>query len=61
VFEQVHVILLPFPQQTDSVSSHRLSSAPRTVSNDTRVRADGLVKIMAKVRPAKGLNPSSRA
>ena len=31
----------------------------RTVSNDTRVRADGLVKIIAIVSPAKGLNCSS--
>ena len=26
-----------------------------TVSNDTRVRMEGFVKIMAMVRPAKGL------
>jgi hypothetical protein len=32
-----------------------------TVSKDTRVRAEGLVKIIAMVRPAKGLNDSSRA
>ncbi len=33
----------------------------RTVSNDTRVRMDGLVNIMAMVFPANGLKVSSRA
>ena len=33
----------------------------RTVSNDTRVRIDGLVNIMAMVFPANGLKFSSRA
>lgn len=31
-----------------------------TVSNETRVRAEGLVKIIAIVWPANGLNDSSR-
>ena len=34
---------------------------PLTVSNDTRVRMDGLVKIMDMVLPANGLKLSSRA
>jgi len=45
---------LRYVKKTESEGSHA-----RTVSKETRVRAEGLVKIMARERPESGLNEPS--
>lgn len=57
--QQPKIQVCHFPVAASSVSNSE--NCGRTVSNDTRVRIDGLVKIMAMVFPANGLKLSSRA